>query len=347
MDGKSEKTLMCSRCLLVENKPEIWLDEGGVCNVCRAYEKASCDVQADRPLLETDFVRMLNQYRGKGEYDCLVMCSGGKDSTAALYYMVKRYKMKVLAFTFDHGFETEDAMENVRKAVSALGVDFLYFRSEYMKELFAEIVQRDSAAVICHPCSIWYMDLAFGVAAKYGIPVMIGGWTKGQSTRQSMMSKCGCSVHEPEFLRMSKATLEFLSDFKANHPRFKDFPLSMEEVLVRANKRHKCKVLSPHWFLPATAEEYVEILKKELGWEYPRLSFPLKTTNCYLNFLSSQRSLRFYGYTHYHVEMSKMIRAGLLSRQEALELLDYDFTNSPIIPDVLKKLGCGDPATGA
>ena len=55
------------------------------------------------------------------------------------------------------------------------------------------------------------------------------------------------------------------------------------------------------------------------------LSYPAKTTNCALNFISARWALDHFGYTHYHVEMSKLIREGLLTRAEALEQLRADF----------------------
>ena len=68
------------------------------------------------------------------------------------------------------------------------------------------------------------------------------------------------------------------------------------------------------------------MIQKEVGWQFPRLSYPAKTTNCYLNFISVHRALKRYGYTHYHVEMSKLIREGLMTRAEALEQLRADFS---------------------
>ena len=220
--------MICKKCVLPERKPEIILNEEGVCNVCLEYAKAKPSIE--KPL-ETDFIKILKQHQGKGEYDCLVMCSGGKDSTAALYYMKKRYKLNVLAFTFDHGFETEEALENVRNAVEILGVDFLFFKTDFMKEMFAKILVTGSKAVICHLCSLWYMDLTFKMTARFNIPMIIAGWTKGQSTKQPLMSRCGCSIHQSEFVSMAKATQEFLDKHVRTDPRYKDFPQSMEEVL--------------------------------------------------------------------------------------------------------------------
>ena len=75
---------LCGRCVLPESPPDIRFDAQGVCNLCRDHER-SAPRGRGAPLLETDFIKTIQQYRGKHEFDCLVMCSGGKDSTAALY----------------------------------------------------------------------------------------------------------------------------------------------------------------------------------------------------------------------------------------------------------------------
>jgi 7-cyano-7-deazaguanine synthase in queuosine biosynthesis len=327
----------CSRCVLPESPPDIVIGDDGLCSVCRLDALVTAPAGGERTLLETDFVRILLQHKGKHRYDCMVMCSGGKDSTASLWYMVKRYHLNVLAFTFDHGFETEEALANVKNAVERLGVDYLFYRSSYMNDLFAAMIQTRSKAVICHPCSIWYMGLAFDVAARYDIPLIIAGWTKGQSTRQEVMTRCACNIDAPEYQSMGKATKAFLESLK-KHPKYKDFPRSMEEVLERAKKKHKAMVLSPHWFFDSHPDEYVALISRELGWKVPVESYPARTTNCALNFLSSYLSLRYYGYTHYHVEASKMIRLGLLDREAALRDLEMD-VSPEYLQGIASKLG--------
>jgi hypothetical protein len=331
-------TMICKKCVLPESKPDIVLNEEGICNICVEHAKTK-DTGCDAQFLETDFIKMLKLYKSKGEYDCLVMCSGGKDSTAALYYMKKRYKLNPLVFTFDHGFEAEDAMENIKRAVEILGVDLLFFKSGFMKDLFSKIVKTKSKAVICHSCSLWYMDIAFKTAARFNIPIIIAGWTKGQSTKQPLMPGGGCHMHQPEFSAMAKATKEFLGSYIRSEPKYKDFPRSMDEVLARAKRKQKCVVLSPHWFLPFDSEVYTEIITKELGWKMPGLSYPAKSTNCRLNFLSVYLSIKHYGFTHYHVELSKMIRMGMVTRNDALTMLEINFDEKLLGP-LLEKLGC-------
>ena len=256
----TEERKICKRCIMPESKPDIILNDDGICNLCLEHDNI-IKVQYQKPL-ESDLIKILNKNKSKARYDCMVMCSGGKDSTSALYYMKKRYKLNPLAFTFDHGFETDEAMANINNAVEILNVDFLLYKSSYMKEMFAKIVSSHSKAVICHPCSIWYMDLAFDVAARYEIPIIVAGWTKGQSTKQEIMSKCGCNIHAVEFKSMAENTKEFLNNELKELPKYKDFPHSMEEVLTRAKKRFKSTVISPHWFLPYGPEDYIPLIQK-------------------------------------------------------------------------------------
>ena len=319
-----EERRICKKCVMPENKPDIILNEEGICNICTSYEAVKNQSEAKQPM-ETDFIKIINKHRGKQQYDCLVMLSGGKDSTSSLYYMVKRYNLNVLAFTFDHGFETAEAMENINNAVEIIGVDFLFFKSNYMKDIFTKILKTGSKAVICHLCSIWYMDLAFDIAARYKIPMIVAGWTKGQSTKQEVMSKYGCNVHSPEFREMALATGEFLDTQLDDMPKYKNFPKSMEEVLKRAKKKFKSIIISPHWFLPFGPETYVEVIKKELNWKVPAFSYPKGSTNCSLNFISAYNSVKNFGYAHYHVEASKMIRELMITREEALKELEMDF----------------------
>lgn len=73
---------ICRKCVLPENGVEISLDGEGVCNLCREHERrrAAGPASADAPL-ETDFIRAIDQYRGKGEFDCLEVishCSTGR-----------------------------------------------------------------------------------------------------------------------------------------------------------------------------------------------------------------------------------------------------------------------------
>jgi tRNA(Ile)-lysidine synthase TilS/MesJ len=320
----------CNKCVLPESKPDIWLNEKGVCNICLEYEKTKYS-DTDNRILETDFIKMLNMHKGRGEYDCLVMCSGGKDSTLSLYYMKKRYKMNPLAFTFDHGFENKEALENVRNAVDILSVDWVYFKSDFMKDIFSLLVKSQSKAPICHVCAIWYIRLIYDFAAQHSIPLIIAGWTKGQSIERGESGK--------EYTSMSQATNEFVVNYLHKNPKYKWFPKSIKEAIKIRQRRFKTRDISPHWFVQWDEDKIMELLHKELKWNAPQLSYPKNSTNCLMNFISVYLSMKHYGYTHYHIEMSKQIRLGELSREEAINKLKINF-NETLLDNILTRIGC-------
>jgi len=327
--------MQCKRCVLPEHKPYIYLNEEGICNICVDSAASKGQLQGSN-LLESELIKILAKYKGKAKYDCLVMCSGGKDSTSSLYYIKRRYRLNPLVFTFDNDFESKEAIDNVRNAVERLGVDWLYFRSEFMKEMFAEAVKMKYRFSLCPLCSLWYMMLTYQVAQQYNTPLIVAGWTPGQ------LRGAG-GYGEAEFTVLCELISPFIDIMRKKYPKYKDFPKTMQEVMKKYRISRKGMVLSPHWFLNDEPAEYMELIKKELGWRPITVSYPQGSTNCYLNCLGSYLSLQSYGFTHFHVEMSKLIRLGQLTRQEALAKLKLDIDTEPFsstVDSVLNKLGC-------
>ena len=92
----------CSRCVLTEKFPGIQFDEQGVCNYCLNTPIPS-PAEKDEHLQK--FEALLAEKKDKHCFDVLLAFSGGKDSTYTLRMLTLKYKLKVLAFTFDNGFE--------------------------------------------------------------------------------------------------------------------------------------------------------------------------------------------------------------------------------------------------
>lgn len=68
--------IRCTRCLYPDTKPDLHFDAEGVCSACRAYDKRK---EIDWAAREQDLLRILNE-APRGEFDCVVPSSGGKDS---------------------------------------------------------------------------------------------------------------------------------------------------------------------------------------------------------------------------------------------------------------------------
>ncbi len=62
------------------SKPDLRIDDEGICAACRYYEKRP---SVDWEGRKKDLLNILDRYKSKNHsnYDCIVPASGGKDST--------------------------------------------------------------------------------------------------------------------------------------------------------------------------------------------------------------------------------------------------------------------------
>ena len=69
----------CARCLYPASKPDLHMDDDGLCAACRAFDKRK---ECNWDEREKHLVQILESNRRNGAtYDCIVPSSGGKDST--------------------------------------------------------------------------------------------------------------------------------------------------------------------------------------------------------------------------------------------------------------------------
>src|SRR5437867_7268306 len=132
----------CAKCGLPETYETIEYDSQGVCNICRGaqHKQQSINWAERKRVLD----RLIEKYRGKSAYDCIVPFSGGKDSTFQLYYLMKEYKLKPLVVRFNHGFMRQVVQDNNQRTFKKLGVDVLEFTPNWhiVKRLMLESFKR-------------------------------------------------------------------------------------------------------------------------------------------------------------------------------------------------------------
>ena len=112
----------CQKCVMPDTKPGVVLDEEGVCQACRNYEKRkSINWQEKFEQLK----ELANKYRrDDGYYDCIVTSSGGKDSHFAAYIMKRLLNMNPLVVSVVDPFtKTKAGMHNFQNILDAFGCD--------------------------------------------------------------------------------------------------------------------------------------------------------------------------------------------------------------------------------
>jgi asparagine synthetase B (glutamine-hydrolysing) len=115
---KISKLKRCKKCILPVTFPHIELDNKGVCNYCNNY------VPKNQPKSIEELKKMVEPYRSKdGSLDCLVPFSGGRDSTYVLHFVKNVLELNPLAYTYDWGMVTDLARRNIARVCGKLGVE--------------------------------------------------------------------------------------------------------------------------------------------------------------------------------------------------------------------------------
>lgn len=319
----------CTRCVLTENHPDIAFNDQGVCNYCLEFD-ATPEYQQMNQGGEDEFVRLLQEHRGRGEYDCLVMLSGGKDSTYALYLLKKRYGLNVLGFTFDNHFESEAALANVRQAVDALEVDYLYLRPVHLKQLFRFLLQnRMDPSTLCIFCKRAMGHAAWEAANKFGAGLIVSGDTKGQRYPMRRPMAPGADLYYQE----AAALIQTQAEFEPLLPIYLDNRLYDSPQMAQDGIRF----VSPYHYMAWDAQQIMDVLKREIDWQAPSRDYPRTGTNCRMSLVNAYISRQKYGFSWYDTEMSTLIRYGEITRQDALQRLEVEIERE-IVDTALARL---------
>ncbi|MCK5057857.1 MAG: AMP-binding protein, partial [Candidatus Aminicenantes bacterium] len=169
----------CKTCLIPVNYPGgIHFDEEGVCDICREFESYKEKARAYFKTM-ADFREVVEkaQRTKRGDYDCLMLYSGGKDSSYVLHRLVEM-GLKVLSFTFDNGYISETAFENIARTTKLLNVEHIVLDSPAMKEIFVESLWSDYN--VCNGCFKAVNTFGTMLAHQHNINLVVSGLTRGQ-----------------------------------------------------------------------------------------------------------------------------------------------------------------------
>lgn len=119
---KIKKVRRCTKCLLPETMPFIEFDSDGVCNYCNSYKKS-----------ENKDIAELHEWKKKHhEHNekAMVCYSGGRDSSYGLHYFVKEMDIHPIAYCYDWGMITDLAKRNQEKMCKELGVELIVISAD-------------------------------------------------------------------------------------------------------------------------------------------------------------------------------------------------------------------------
>lgn len=338
----------CARCILPETMPFIKFNKEGVCNYCLNYKKI--EVKGEEALEV-----FASQYRSKsGKPDCVVSFSGGRDSSYGLHYMKKVLQMNPIAFTYDWGMVADIGRRNQARMVGRLGVEHVIVaanipkKRKYIRENIRAWLKRPHLGMVplfmAGDKMVEYHVTE--VAKKYDIKLIILCRGNEFETTEYKFGFLGGRNSEPRGVMHEMPVIERIKLAVSGCWQYILNPAYFNSSVLDSFFAYWVTCMMPLNFIYLwhyvkwDEEKVVSTLKKEYGWETEK--------DTILTWRTDDGTTPFYNYIYVTVSgftendafRSNQIREGILTRKEALRIVEQE--NKPrynAIRDYLVKVG--------
>ncbi|NER13674.1 amino acid adenylation domain-containing protein [Leptobacterium flavescens] len=312
--GADEEVKNCTECGLPSNFPSVDFNEEGVCHLCTTFkgyeEKTKKYFKDPKELKEI----LTTSTENNPEYDCLTLLSGGKDST---YVLAKLMDMglRVLAFTLDNGYISDQAKANIDRVVTQLGVDHIYGDTPAMNEIFVDSLHRHKN--VCNGCFKTIYTLSTRIALEKKIPYIVTGLSRGQFFETRLTEE----LFWDEDVDIREIDNTILEARKIYH-REEDAVCKLLDVSMFENDNvfEKVQFLDFYRYNDVSLEEMLRYLKEKISWVRPTDTG--RSTNCLINQVGIYVHKKEMGYSNYAFPYSWDVRMGHKTREEALDEID-------------------------
>jgi amino acid adenylation domain-containing protein len=305
----------CARCGLASDFPGLTFDGAGICSICRTYESYKDKAQAyfmDMDALQAVVAQI--KARSTGDYDCVALLSGGKDSSYMIYRLVEM-GLRVLAFTLDNGFISDEAKANVRRITAALGVDHVFGETPFMNSIFVDSLRR--YANVCNGCFKTIYTMAINLAREKGISTVVTGLSRGQFFETRLTEE----VFARDDFDVSAIDESIARARKAYHQRDDIISRSLDVDVFRDEHLYDdIQFVDFYRYCDVDLSEVYEFLQNYAPWIRP--SDTGRSTNCLINDLGIYVHKKQRGFHNYALPYSWDVRMGHKTRDEALEELN-------------------------
>lgn len=162
----------CKLCLIPETRPNTFIDAEGICSGCRNFKNRD---KTDWDKRRSVLIETIDKNRSKdgSNYDCIIPCSGGKDSTYQVI-KIKELGFNPLCITVTPCDVTGIGRKNIEN-IKNLGVDYSEITTnpivrkrlnKYCLNLVGDISWPESVSIWCNIARL---------SIKHKIPLIVWG----------------------------------------------------------------------------------------------------------------------------------------------------------------------------
>jgi len=321
----------CTNCLLPETMPFIQFNKNGVCNYCLNYKKM-------KPLGLNALKEAVKPYQKKnGEPECLIAFSGGRDSSYGVHFVKKILNMNPVTYAYDWGMVTDLARRNQMRMCGSLGIEHILVSADINKK--RKNIKRNVEAWLSKPDlgtiplfmagDKQYFYYANKIAKQVGSKAIILCENPLETTR----FKSGFCGVAPDYDSRQTYKLALFDKFKlAGYygAQYITNPRYINSSIIDTLEAYFSYYFIPHIYLDIyqyikwNEDEINSTLINEYNWE---IADDTKTT-----WRIGDGTAAFYNYIYYTMAgftendtfRSNQIREGIITRKEALKLVEQE-----------------------
>lgn len=302
----------------------------GVCQICEDSKKIfKIQDQKNRKLLDDYFQNLRNEYK----YDCIVLFTGGRDSSYSLLKLKELYDLNILALTWDNGFFSVQQKKQMENLVNYLDIDHLYINTDWniVKEIYRNRLFHLGRFCNCVPLAFMFAApiiskniapaIVFSTSISQTINVIIRemGENRSEDEYNSQLLKRGISnigniaAEMYEILCVDLLVGEY-SDVAIEE--IKKAFLSLKQLRNNTN----INLITPSVFLPWNEKEIISSLRSA-GWKDRKANESYLHSSClaegvksYLSYMQKQINMDV-------LEIANLYRNNIISFREMNKLL--------------------------
>ncbi len=296
-----------------DSDPDLRLDATGCCQYCSGWlRRIAAETTQGNPALVLDRLVARIKAAGRGgDYDCILGVSGGVDSTYVAW-LARQHGLRPLAVHFDNGWNSELAVDNVRRALEKLQidlhthvVDWEEFRDLQLSFIKAGVTNLEIPTDHGINALLQHAAVAHGV--KY---VLSGGNIRSEGIYPKAWGWYNLDLRHLRSVHRAHGSVPL-----------KTFP---QLGLVRYAWNtfvHGVRVIPILNYIDYSKPEAMGLLQRELGWRpYGGKHYESIFTRFYQGWILPRK----YGIDKRRAHLTALVLSGEMTRQQALDELERD-----------------------
>ncbi len=313
--------------------PDIEFDDRGVCNHCHRYDELAKTrlLSGDEARRRLDaLVAAIKEQGQRRAYDCIIGVSGGVDSTYVAH-VVKRLGLRPLAVHLDNGWDSELAVDNIKKTLEVLGIDLFTYVIDWeefrdLQLAFLRASTPDGEVPTDHAI----LAILYQVAAKHGLRYVLLG--TNVATEAVLPLKWGYGYFDWKYI--AAVQKRFGPRNAKSYPHFGLFKLAYYALIRRIRL---VPILN---YLDYNKTAAMQTIEKELGWRYYGGKH---YESIYTRFFQAYVLPRKFDIDKRKAHFSNLVWSGQWTRQQAVEAMSREDYGQAMAEEdrtyVIKKLG--------